>query len=53
MGAVVIPEPEVMVTFAEDKFNNLGELTDHTSRESMGRLIVALRDWAVLLRDQR
>lgn len=53
MGAVVIPEPEVLVTFAEDKFNQLGELTDHTSRELMGQLIANLTDWAVLLRDQR
>lgn len=53
MGAVVIPEPEVLVTFAEDKFNQLGELTDHTSRELMGQLMVNLADWAVLLRDQR
>lgn len=53
MGAVVIPEPEVLVTFAEDKFNQLGELTDHTSRELMAQLILSLRDWANLLRDQR
>ncbi len=53
MGAVVVPEPEVLVTFAEDKFNQLGELTDHTSREQMGQLIERLRDWAILLRDQR
>lgn len=53
MGAVVIPEPEVLITFAEDKFNQLGELTDHTSRELMGQLMVNLTDWAVLLRDQR
>jgi chromate reductase len=53
MGAVVIPEPEVFVTFAPDKFNQLGELTDHTSRELMRQLLANLADWAVLLRDQR
>ena len=53
MGAVVIPEPEVLVTFAEDKFNPLGELTDHTSRDLMAHLMVNLTDWAKLLRDQR
>ena len=53
MGAVVIPEPEVLVTFAEDKFNQLGELTDHTSRDLMAHLVANLTDWAQLLRDQR
>jgi chromate reductase len=53
MGAVVIPEPEVLVTFAEDKFNQLGELTDQTARDLMGHLVTNLTDWAKLLRDQR
>jgi chromate reductase len=53
MGAVVIPEPEVYVTFAEDKFNQLGELSDQTARDLMQSLVNDLRDWAYLLRDQR
>lgn len=53
MGAVVLPEPEVYVTFAEDKFNQLGELSDQTSRDLMQSLVRDLRDWAYLLRDQR
>lgn len=53
MGAVVLPEPEVYVTFAEDKFNQLGELSDQTSRDLMQTLVRDLRDWAYLLRDQR
>ena len=53
MGAVVLPEPEVYVTFAEDKFNQLGELSDQTSRDLMHALVRALRDWAYLLQDQR
>lgn len=53
MGAVVIPEPEVYVTFAEEKFNQLGELTDHTAREQIKNLIENLADWALLLRKQR
>lgn len=53
MGAVVLPEPEVLVTFAEDKFNQLGELTDHTSRDLMRQLMVNLTAWARLLGDQR
>jgi chromate reductase, NAD(P)H dehydrogenase (quinone) len=53
MGAIVIPEPEVFVTFAPDKFNQLGELTDQTSRELTRQLLANLADWAVLLRGQR
>lgn len=53
MGAICIPEPEVYVTFAEDKFNALGELTDQTAREQVKFLVEQLADWALLLRDQR
>lgn len=53
MGAVCIPEPEVYITFAEDKFNALGELTDQTAREHVSRLLAQLVDWALLLRSQR
>jgi len=53
LGAVVIPEPEVYVTFAPDKFNALGELTDPTSRDLIRDLLITLADWAVLLRGQR
>lgn len=53
MGTVVIPEPELLVTYAEDKFNQLGELTDHTSRDQMAHLMANLAAWARLLRNQR
>lgn len=53
MGSIPIPEPEVYVTFAEDKFNNLGELTDQTARDSVKRLVEKMADWSLLLRDQR
>lgn len=53
MGAIVLPEPEVYVTFAEDKFNHLGELTDHTARDQVKLLIESLADWVSLLRSQR
>lgn len=53
MGSISIPEPEVYVTFAEDKFNNLGELTDQTGRDQIKRMVEKLADWALLLRDQR
>lgn len=53
MGAIAIPEPEVYVTFAEDKFNSLGELTDQNARDQVKYLVEQLADWALLLRDQR
>lgn len=52
-GAVVIPEPEVLVTYAEDKFNPLGELTDQTARDLMAHLMANLVAWGRLLRNQR
>lgn len=53
MGAICIPEPEVYVTFAEDKFNPLGELTDQTGRDQVKQLVEQLADWVQLLRDLR
>lgn len=53
MGSIPIPEPEVYITFAEDKFNTLGELTDQTARDHIKRMMERLADWALLLRDQR
>ena len=53
IGAIVIPEPEVFVTFAPDKFNQLGELTDQTSRDLIRRLLEHLADWVDLLGQRR
>jgi chromate reductase len=50
IGMVPLPEPEVYVTYAADKFNQLGELTDQTSRDLVEELLVAVADWAELLR---
>jgi chromate reductase len=50
IGLVPVPEPEVYVTYATDKFNQLGELTDHTSRELVEELLLTLADWVELLR---
>lgn len=53
LGGVVIPEPEVYISFAEDKFNTLGELADQTARGLVTQLIHNLADWAALLREPR
>ena len=50
IGLVPIPEPEIYVTYAADKFNQLGELTDQTSREQVEELLHAIADWVELLR---
>lgn len=49
LGAVPMPEPEVYVTFAEGKFNALGELTDQTSLDQVRQLLAGLADWTDLL----
>jgi chromate reductase len=45
IGMVPLPKPEVYVTFAPDKFNGLGELTDQTSLDGMRQLLGAMVDW--------
>jgi len=49
LGAVPLPEPEVYVTFASDKFNALGELTDPTALDLTRQLLTRLGEWADLL----
>ncbi len=51
IGMVPVPEPEVYVTFAADKFNQLGELTDQTSRQLVEELLHNLAAWVDLLQD--
>lgn len=50
LGAIPLPEPEIYLTFAENKFNALGELTDQSSRDQLRQLLVALAEWTDLLR---
>lgn len=50
IGMLPVPEPEVYITFAADKFNQLGELTDQASRELVEELLHNLADWVELLR---
>ena len=49
IGMLPVPEPEVYITFAADKFNQLGELNDHTSRVLVEDLLENLADWTELL----
>ena len=49
LGALVLPKPEVMVMFARDAFDENGRLTNETTREFLGKLLVALADWTRLV----
>ncbi len=49
IGMVAIPEPEVFVTFAKDKFNGLGELSDQTSLDLTKQLLDNLVEWTAML----
>jgi len=48
-GLLLIGRPEVFVMNARDKFDPQGELTDGKTREKVGELLVALRDWTLRL----
>jgi chromate reductase len=50
LGAVPLPAPEVYVTFAEGKFNSLGELTDPTSLDQTKLLLSNLAEWTRVVR---
>lgn len=45
LGAIPMPEPEVYVTFATDKFNALGELTDQSSLDQIRNFLRHLTLW--------
>ena len=49
-NAFPLNRPEIMVNFAEKKFNEAGELTDETTKELVKQLLVALVKWVRQLR---
>jgi chromate reductase len=46
LGAIPMPEPELYVTFAQDKFNQLGELTDQSSLDQIRQMLRAFTAWS-------
>ena len=42
----VLPQPEILVYRAGEKFDESGRLTDEKTREFVAKLLVALADWA-------
>lgn len=49
----VLPQPEILVYRAREKFDNRGTLTHEKSREFVGLLLQALADWTRRLADGR
>ncbi len=50
-NAYVMNQPEIFIALAQTKFDADGHLLDEIARELIGRQVVALRDWALRLRD--
>jgi len=46
LNGFVVNRPEVFIGQAATKFDAEGNLTDATARDLIGKLLVALRDWA-------
>ncbi len=44
-GTPVLPQPEILVYRAREKFDGNGRLTDGRTREFVGRLLEELADW--------
>jgi chromate reductase len=51
LDAHVLNKPEIMIGGAGQKFDGSGALTDAPTRQFIGQQIIALRDWALRLRD--
>ncbi len=50
LNALVLNQPEVMIAAAHTRFDASGKLTDTATREFLGKMLVALRDWTLRLR---
>jgi chromate reductase, NAD(P)H dehydrogenase (quinone) len=44
-GTPVLPQPEILVYRAREKFDDEGRLTDERTREFVGKLLRGLADW--------
>jgi chromate reductase, NAD(P)H dehydrogenase (quinone) len=51
LNAHVINQPEVMIASAHARFDAEGNMTDEKTRELIEAQVIALRDWAMRLRD--
>jgi len=46
-NSYALPQPEMLVAHAHEKFDTHGELTDQETREHLRRLLGALADWTM------
>ena len=51
LNAHVLNHPEIMIAAAQTRFDADGNLTDEKTRELIAKQIVALKEWALRLRD--
>ncbi len=51
LDAHVLNQPEIMISAAHTRFSADGQLTDEKTRELIAAQIVALKEWAMRLRD--
>jgi chromate reductase, NAD(P)H dehydrogenase (quinone) len=49
-NSYALPQPEMLVAHAQEKFDNQGALTDEKTRDFLRRLLGALAEWAIRLR---
>jgi len=47
LNVLLLNRPEVMVTFAEKKFDSTGRLIDEPTRELVYKLLLALKEWVI------
>ncbi len=50
-NSYVMPQPEILVFRASEKFDADGKLTDEKTRELLGKYLVALHAWILRVRD--
>jgi chromate reductase len=50
-GGLVLPEPDVLVPFAAERFDESGDLHDDRTKEAIRDLLVALEEWVRRLRE--
>jgi chromate reductase, NAD(P)H dehydrogenase (quinone) len=49
-NSYALPQPEMLVARAQEKFDDQGALTDQKTRDFLRQLLAALADWAVRFR---
>jgi hypothetical protein len=48
--AYVMPEPQMLIPFSHQKFDETGDLVDEETRDRLRRFLSALAEWTLQLR---